>query len=382
MRIPATATISACENALLTLSKLSSPCGLQIPTKLKYLVAGGELSWIQLLLTYSQMFPERSSLQTYAKTGKDIQIDNFCRRLYGLVASLVVSKITTRDRLTDLTAAYRSHAYERLKDLQSDRPYEATRGPSVDIVAVDHLSRGSPTSLYRRNYAGLPELRSRTEFIDLANYLVAQTDRYNKVPNRPDVIKALGNILFETFKNTDDHALTDIYGNRLPVSVRLLQASILTPTKDILETVTTDYAPFSKYFSFWQDYSKLRQIPFLMLSILDSGPGFAQRWTRTPTAQLSLTEELDAVRECFTHGTSKGHSRFGQGLPLVYSLLKRYNGFLRLRTGRLSLYYDSRRVNADEHGRINLESWQPANTRLAPAAGALLTMLLPIGSNL
>ena len=382
MRIPATATISACEDALLALSKLSSTNGLQIPTRLKFLTAGGELSWIQLLLTYSQMFPESSSLQTYAKTGNDIQVDRFCRRLYGLVASLVVSKITTNDGLTDLTAAYRSNAYKRLKRLQTDEPYEATRGPSVDVVAVDHLSRGLPTSLYRRNYDGLPELRSRTEFIDLANYLVVQTDRYHKVPSRSEVVKALGNILFETFKNTDDHAITDVYGNRLPVSVRLFQASILTPTKEILETVATNYAPFRKYFSRWQDYSELRQIPFLMLSILDSGPGFAQRWTRAPTDQLSLTEELDAVRACFTHGTSKGHSRFGQGLPLVYSLLRRYNGFLRLRTGRLSLYYDSRSAIANGYEDINLESWQPATTRLAPAAGALLTVLLPIGSKL
>ena len=150
--------------------------------------------------------------------------------------------------------------------------------------------------------------------------------------------------------------------------------------KPTLEILGKDYSPFEAYFARQKPLVDRQQIPFLMLSILDSGPGFAQRWTRKPLASLSLAQEEEAVANCFGFNTTKGHERFGQGLPLVRSLLREREGFLRLRTGRLSLYYDAGKDDRAEISDVPLSSWSlGSQTTLAPAGGSLLTILLPIG---
>ena len=378
MKITSKATISACETALLEVAGIPSAEILQFPTRLRYLSAGGEISWAQFLITYAQKFQSESAIRSYASSSDDDQIRKFCNRLYGLIASLATSKIIAKGNRVNLTEIYRATALSRLKEIQSKEAYYATRGPSVEVVAADHISRSHPYLLYRRDSIGRFHIRSREEFVKLANYLLSKTDVMNKTPNPADVRRAFGNILFETFKNTEDHALFDIDGKRLGISFRLFQMSIITPDKGTLNLIGQDYQPFENFFSRQHPEFGRRQMSFLQLSILDSGPGFAQRYTNTRLEKLTIDEEAKAIKDCFGQNTTKGHSRFGQGLCLVRELLRKNDGFLRIRSGRLSLHYDS----ADDHGTpdIVFESWCPKHlTKLAPVAGALLTILIPVG---
>ena len=380
MRIPKEATISACENALAILSTLNSPQPLQIPTKLKYASAGGEISWAQFLVTYAQKFGTKARLHTYARSATDIQIETFCDRLYGLIASLGIYDIFGIDKRTGLTDNYRSIALKRLEGLQSHDPYSVTKGASIEVIAADHINRPCPHLLYKKELGTGFKMRSRQEFVDLAAYLIHKTDPVGKIRYKVLTVRALGNILYEIFKNTEDHALWDIDGNRLSVSFRLFQFSVISPDKNALDALSEHFTPFEAYFDRHQPLVNRRHIPFLVLSILDSGPGFAQHWTRATLDSLSIDQEQQAVINCFGYNTTKHHDRFGQGLPLVRSLLRQQDGFLRLRTGRLSLYYDASRDSDSGTDDMPLHAWRPGNgSALAPVAGSLLTILFPIG---
>lgn len=88
-------------------------------------------------------------------------------------------------------------------------------------------------------------------------------------------------------------------------------------------------------------------------------------------------DEERAVRACFGKGSAKGQSRFGEGLPHVLRLLRRQKGFLRLRTGRLSFFIDF--SNEAQDADDMLRRYQQADlAALAPVAGTLLTILIPI----
>ena len=70
-------------------------------------------------------------------------------------------------------------------------------------------------------------------------------------------------------------------------------------------------------------------------------PGYAASITGRSLASLTLEEEARAVRDCFMkHATRKEQARSGLGLCNVVDILRDHGGFLRLRTGRQSLYAD------------------------------------------
>ena len=113
------------------------------------------------------------------------------------------------------------------------------------------------------------------------------------------------------------------------------------------------------------------------LSVVDSGLGFAAAWTGRRLVELSDAEEERAVRVCFGRGTTKAGNRFGDGLPHVLRMLRKELGFLRLRTGHISLYADYSRPEQQPEA-PKLQRFRPDRDELAPVAGSLLTLVIPL----
>lgn len=101
----------------------------------------------------------------------------------------------------------------------------------------------------------------------------------------------------------------------------------------------------------------VRKLSFMELSMVDSGPGLARRWLASRPQnkrsvdklnEITLIDEEDAVIECFKKWrTTSGNSLRGIGLFSVASLLRRRNGFLRLRTGRLAFLFGTQSAISD-----------------------------------
>jgi hypothetical protein len=191
--------------------------------------------------------------------------------------------------------------------------------------------------------------------------------------------EALGGMLYEIFKNTEDHALTDWNGDRLKLSIRAIKTSHLSPATDDLERIVGDFEPLVRYCAGLRPPPGGRQLHLFEFSILDSGHGFAQSWTKRPLTDLNAEEEETAVKECFGQGSAKPYRHAGQGLPHVIRLLRQERGFLRLRTGRLSLFADFSQQVGLEDADARLEKWNaPDGVPLATAAGTLITILIPM----
>lgn len=109
----------------------------------------------------------------------------------------------------------------------------------------------------------------------------------------------------------------------------------------------------------------LRSLSFIELAIVDSGPGLTRRWLAGKpenkkyigdVAEITLEEEEDALIECFKKWkTTSGNTLRGIGLFSVARLLKRRNGFMRLRTGRLAFLFGTQSAIADIELRLKKE---------------------------
>ena len=371
MRIAKRSTIAATEAALTAADAFDDV--LVLPSNLQHTAGGAEAALVQAILTWVRH--SGHTLRTWVET--DEQANDFVRKLPGLVAALCVRQIRGPKDL-DITQRVTKEAIERLALLQGVNPRQAYRGPTVEVVCIDHLGRGDPYLLYAPDARGGSRLRSRDNFRSLANWLLGKVvvKPYSAYFD-PDADEAIGAMLYELFKNTEEHAMYDSAGDLLAVSVRALSARHHAATPEIFSRIVGEFAPLQAYCETLEHPADAAHAHLFELSVMDAGPGFAVSWTGRDLGSLTLDEEERAVRECFGTGSVKGSDQFGQGLPHVLRMLQRQGGFLRLRTGRHSFFVDySTRTSLDGEA---LQRHDPVAGRAwAAVAGSLITILIPM----
>ena len=376
MQIAARSTIPACERALRQLDELAGDEPLRLPSNIRHLVGGAEATLAQAIITWAQRSANRK-LETFMSS--EAQIDDFVRRLPGLVAALCASQAVGTQAEDSIFELLRSAALARLDQLQSTRPKQGYRGQSAEIVCADHLGRGAPYLLYMPDQRGGSCLRPRENFRELTRWLLqGAIPREYRAQIDLEATDAIGAMLFELFKNTEDHALIDAAGDLLDISIRAIKTKHHAITPNELRRIVEEFRPLATYCETLMPPEGAAQTHLFEVSILDSGPGFAVTWSGRPLDQLSHEEEESAVRACFGRGSAKRQSHFGEGLPHVLRLLRRQSGFLRLRTGRLSFYIDFSARDEPE-GAAALRRHELGDVHgLAPVSGSLLTILIPM----
>jgi hypothetical protein len=380
VRIAAQSTIAASERALSELIEAPTEEALKLPTHVSHLAGGAEASLAQIIVTWAQRAHPRR-LETFIASPGDKQIVDFVRRLTGLVAALCADEIAGVTPDIDVTRAVTTAALERLDQLSGPRPTSAYRGPSAEIVCADHIGRGTPYLLYQRSAKGGFELRSRENFRVLAGWLLRKAIPAVYLETLdPAAGDAIGGMLYELFKNTEDHALVDGRGDLLNTSIRALKTNHFGIVPAELLRIVEDVPPIASYCRSLTAQAGGVQTHLFELSVFDSGPGFAATWTGRSLEELSDAEEECAVRHCFGRGSTKrgkGESRFGEGLPHVMRMLQKERGFLRLRTGRISLFADYSRPNQPTEASA-LQRFRPDGDEFARVAGSLLTLMVPM----
>lgn len=376
MQILARSTVPASEDALRQLDRNAQDEPLRLPSNIRHVIGGAEATLAQVIVTWAQR-KTNPRLETFISSAA--QIDDFVRRLPGLVAALCASEAVGTPGSHSIFEDLRTAALARLNQLQSKQPKRGYRGSSAEILCADHIGYSAPYLLYAPDRRGGSRLRPRENFRELARWLLeGAIPKEYRASIDAESADAIGSMLFEIFKNTEDHALVDAMGDLLSISIRAVKTNHHAIEPGALGRVVEGFEPLATYCGSLRPPQAAAQIHLFELSILDSGPGFAVTWTGLPLDQLSHDEEERAVRACFGRGSAKRQSHFGEGLPHVLRLLNRQGGFLRLRTGRLSFYIDfSAQDTADGTAELCRHAADDA-AALAPASGSLLTLLIPM----
>lgn len=177
-----------------------------------------------------------------------------------------------------------------------------------------------------------------------------------------EITESLAHLVRELVENSDWWARYDQNGIEYAKGVRAVTFRLIEIDKDNVHLFSGQNTHIQSYLLHnltTHERSRLgapsshprevRKLSFVELSMVDSGPGLARRWLANRSenklsinslSDLSIQEEEDAVVECFKKWrTSSGSSIRGVGLFSIASLLRKRNGFLRLRTGRLAFLF-------------------------------------------
>ncbi|MCZ6858736.1 MAG: hypothetical protein O7I42_00395, partial [Alphaproteobacteria bacterium] len=167
MRIDSTFTVAECERYLAEFRLNDNE--IILPTKARRAALGGEAAIWQLVTTWA-VTRMPATLRLYAQ--QPDEVNEFVRRLHGLIAGLCADKAVSVKSGADLLPEVFRSALRRLEEMHGTKPANASRGPNFEIVCADHLNRGVPRQLYFKTADGEMKLKSESEFQSLARTAV------------------------------------------------------------------------------------------------------------------------------------------------------------------------------------------------------------------
>lgn len=282
-------------------------------------------------------------------------------------------------------------AVARIAAMQDGRYLETMHGRGVFLACF----AGARNEYLRPFYASGSEdsLRSRDEFITLTGQIIAACAPLTEKRLTADRLSAIGALLYELFKNTHEHAVTDESGVQYEKNIRAVLAKFISVQgqkegEGMLSSEDSSHAFFflrnlANKQRHVQEDGKLRsgvQSHFLELTVLDTGPGLVRRWlSRFPDkalSDLSIGDEVDIVKRCFAmHASTKENRSSGGGLDRVVQTLSELKGFLRLRTGRICLVQD---FSSEKSRSFAPRHWDTSQEELPLTTGAVYSIIIPL----
>lgn len=375
MKIPPHFSFSRTEGVLADLQG----AGSYVPTvslDSKYHALGGEAALVQTYVTWAQ---QEELPQVRLAAVKRPDYEDAVRKLPALSFALLAERIWFGSE--DVGPRMQAAALSRLNLLQGLDPRPGSRGPQIEIVCADHLGRSFPASLYTVGSDEKPHPKPESDLGDLVRSILkaTMTAEYKR-GDADKLINPLGGALYELFRNTHEHARHDLAGNFLGRSLRAVHARRHPITPQALASIAADVPPLAEYCTRLRTRTGRAQLQLLEISVLDSGPGLAARWLgRQITSDDTRDIERQAVLDCFERGAStKPRPGAGMGLPNLIAIGRKANGFLRLRTGRQSLYADLGSERDRPFGTLPNLGPLHGERQIAKAAGTLWSLILPI----
>ncbi|PVM90872.1 hypothetical protein DDF62_08685 [Caulobacter radicis] len=320
---------------------------LRLPNKIKAEVLGGVAALAQLIVTWSRATGADGELQVYARELDEKAFSNFAHTVTGLVALNMAHKIRS---------AYGDKVFERGAALERSRPFvEAMHAKSLSnlreysktTIPLLCIDNARALRLPGRLYKDPENVRERAEFEDLlrACYDVVGPDHHVRIGGK--LMESAARLVYEAFVNTHQHAQTNVRRDKLERSVRGVLVGYRSVLSDRLVDAAENHRPLQDYFRAWRPVDpRMRTAQFMDISIFDSGAGLAQTWLAGKNQltqgireeQVSLERELQAVYDCLKKGgTTKPGDTSGNGLFRIMEVVRRAGGFVRIRSGRLSL---------------------------------------------
>lgn len=377
IRVDKTASIAASERFLNEISE--GPANLAIAEQLQDAACGGAAAIGQVAFTWARRYP---NARFDAILDRDHDLTDLARRLPGLIAIMMAGRIG--DEESD-EGAMRREAYAAAKNIvtkMDERDYRnTTKGAGVSLLCADETTKAYLSPFYARGQNRRPVLRGEEEFQHLASQIFSNSVNPHRLYDLTHLVDDLGVMIRELIDNTDRYARRDMAGNRLRKSVRGLYAQGHLISAKRIDALAGDYRPLATYLSNIEPRARYEHAQILEVSIFDSGPGLAAHALgQDIPADYEIARELDLVRSRFLDEAFEfSRDGAGKGLRRTLERLKEGAGFIRLRTGRTSLFKD---FSSSANAKLTREDLTLddalAGRPGARAEGTLLTLLIPL----
>ncbi len=373
-----------------------------LPNNISDSVIGLEVSLIQLLITWKRAHSQ-PKIQTYIT---EDQLNKFKgSKLYALIALYLVDDIYFRGKEKKKIERKTILSYYQNMINTMNQPYES-QGNYINtkLVSIQGAKAEYIRTLFDSHGRTSENLITRTSFEKLTKRIIGTNKNLSeKIDNQRQYITNISHILYETLLNTIEHGYTnmddiDYDRNARGVIFKEHSFSEYKSLDRLIESNKKNNA-FEQYllyckniFKEWhadnykEHLARVERIAnldagkqtesysFLELSVFDGGCGIAHRLSGRK--DLSLEEEKEYCVKAFKkHISSKNTSGFGIGLNGVWNTLIDLKAFIRLRTGRISLYQV---FHGDmEKNNPSFQDWN-AEDDLQKMEGSVLTILIPM----
>lgn len=380
------------ENAVAAL-KDGNETAVRVPTSLRH--GGGfgvPVSLIQFFATWVRSTRQPPMLKLHAAAATSNGVENLAQEPHGMAALYFAPAIEASPKEITPTKHGLAHAIRRIRAMQSGDFLQTMHGRGVFLACFADATNEFLLPFYSKGQAD--SLRGREDFSRLTEQILSAC--------APGALRTLGarhissmsNLLYELFRNTDEHSQTDEKGVQYHRNVRGVIAKYISYSPEsISNDSSNDNVPQNLFLLRTLANQALRKdeqgrqrstenVAFLEITVFDTGPGLVKRWLakNAPTTSIDaidIQQEMQFVHQCFEqHATTKDSTVSGHGLSLVLASLKDLNAFLRLRTGRVSLFQDFSSISATakfapKHGLKDRQT-------LPYIAGAAYSIIIPL----
>ena len=360
---------------------------LQVPIKIEYR-GFGILPFLFLVL-FTWMRKTKGTVIIPIKAGNEDEFKGFANDYYGYIILSTFWRhcnIVNEDGV-GIRDSFKKHTalmHQYIDSLSGELPNE-----SILIPCFDHYSeeKGHPHWFYiNSEFAGSPLELDNTVYQILTKLTLIYKSRILR--NVKDSFDSIRRIVWELVKNTDEHAVEDYLGKTKPLpNTRGLLMRIHRSSKSNFISKTT-HKGLKEYYSSAlpdSDYCFILEI-----SVFDSGSGLVKNFLKDKWSyDMTITEEVSTVRKCLIKGqtsvtTYEGNQK-GMGLDEVLKLLGKKDGFLSIRSGRVSLYRDliksPYKITQDPY-EVELYDWITCEkdnyTKMENSEGTLITLAYPL----
>jgi hypothetical protein len=325
---------------------------------------GDAAALTQAICTWAQHGSNPTLRLWTRSTDAQAETENLLRTNYGLSLLSMARGIVDDDGVDIRPDARRLAAAEIDRLFGPIDAENARRGNYIQFPCVDHSTRPANPHLYLDPTTVRREGEFFSLFKKVLHQMVSPSRRRDLTDERSQTISVL---IHELFKNSHDWGRTNVDGSIVRRSFRSI---IMRSMGADATEVSTSSAAIAAYAIRLGSPARTR---LFEVSIVDSGPGLARRQLGVGSLDgVSLSEEFDACVACFKkHSSSSNSLERGIGLFRVWNCLRDLRGFLRVRSGRLSLEHDFTQSDGYSFAR-------PIDG-LAPVSGTAYTILVPIG---
>ncbi|NKA06369.1 hypothetical protein GO307_04648 [Ralstonia solanacearum] len=329
---------------------------------------------LQLLATWARLATDRQ-LRFHAANKPAAVLKTLCDYAPGIAALRMCDGVLVGDSQVSRREAL-VPAIEKMTATDHLQWAQIIKGRTIDFTCVS----GSKVQYLRplfteRNEHAVSGKEDMFIFLSALSEFVAKADA-ERIPQ--DFLKACAIFASELMKNTQEHATRDHAGRPY---IEHVEGLIISWHEMTSEFYGDDFQGHPRLLDFWQR----EQVPVregattalrcLQLSFFDTGPGFASRAMGKPLSELSLNDEREAMFTSLSkNATTKAETGAGNGIPEVLEALRQVGGLMTIRSGRLRIFKSFE--PGDTSDMFQFDEW--SNAPLAPAAGAVVSLILPI----
>lgn len=294
------------------------------------------------------------------------------------------------NNIKPLIKSYTTDIRSQMNSLQ-----ESTRmlqkGGILFLTCFDHFAErnGLLNSFYiNRNTFYPSNAFEFSPFVERLSFFATSFNKGIAVKNLSTIFKDITGMIYELMLNTHEWARTDENYKELNPNIRGVYLKFHKASVNTYLKKTEKDKGLHSFFNEPRFSKNVKGETYLLeLSVFDSGPGFIRRYTSNSSDQLTIEEQVSIIKKCLTlHQTSASGERGvvkGAGLDRVQQILDG-KGFLRIRTGKCSLYRDMYKIPYEEvtnSDQIKLYDWKTDNDKvyseLSEVQGTLISIIYP-----